>query len=191
MIKLLIKIITLASLTVGLGLYFVPKNSFSLPSHEVKITKAQNNTVPVALPYDATVTLNSNDEMSGKMSAIDPQQSEITLERSGQSKKISITNIKKVEFGREVKFIHSGKIVIRGGEDEFDPNTTQTWQEPLTHFKITNATDGKAEVVLSNINRSQLRGVIAVSQTNTYVVDELSFNNENNSVIITAIPYSD
>ena len=191
MIKLSIKIITIASLTVGLGFYFIPKNSFSLPSHEIKSPKVQNNTVSVALPYDATVTLKNNSIMSGKIAGFEPQQSQITLQRSGQSKTILITDVKKVEFGREFKLLHSGKPVIRGEEDDFDPNTVQTWQEPLTHFKITNDHDGKAEVVLSNLSRSRLRGILSVSKTNTYVVDELNFNHSNNYIIITAIPYSE
>ncbi|MGK7939957.1 MAG: hypothetical protein AB4062_07365 [Crocosphaera sp.] len=189
MIKLSIKIITLASLTVPLGLYFIPKNSFSLPSHEVKLTKAQNNTVPVALPYDATVTLNSNDEMSGQMISFEPQQSEITLQRSGRSKKIAITNIKKIEFGQKFQLLHTGELVIRGEDDDFDPNTVQTWQIALTQFKIIDAQDGKAEIILSGISKRKLDGIMSVSQSNTYVIDQLIFNNENNSLIITAIPY--
>ncbi|MGB5594087.1 MAG: hypothetical protein WBM32_09000 [Crocosphaera sp.] len=119
--------IALASLTVGLGVYFLPTNGVSLPSNEIKSTKAQNNTIPVALPYDATVILNENSTISGKLTAIDQQQSVITLERSGQSKKVPITDLKKVEFGKEVKFIHSGEILIRGEDNNSNPNTIQTW----------------------------------------------------------------
>ena len=191
MIKLTTKIITIASLTLGLGFYSIPKNSFSLPSPEIKSTKVQNNTVTVALPYDATVTLKTGSIMSGKITVFDQQQSMITLQRSGQSKKISMTDITKVKFGRQVKFIHSGEVIIRGGDDDFDPNTIQTWQEPLNHFKITNGQDGKAEVILSNTSKGKLRGIIAVSQTNTYVVDELNFDHDNNNIILTVIPYSE
>ena len=191
MIKLSIKIITLVSLSVGLGFYFIQKHGVSLPSNQIKSTKVQNNTVTVPLPYDATVTLKTGSTMSGKLTVFDQQKSMITLQRSGQSKKISMTDITKVKFGREVKFIHSGDIVIRGERDNFDPNTIQTWQEPLTHFKIINDQDGKAEVILSNISKGKLRGVVAVSQTNTYVVDELSFYHDNNNIILTVIPYSE
>ncbi|ACB53820.1 hypothetical protein cce_4472 [Crocosphaera subtropica ATCC 51142] len=191
MIKLSIKIITIASLTVGLGLYFIPKNGFSLPSRPIKSIKIQNNIIPVALPYDATVTLKTNSTMSGKIVNFDQQKSEITVEKSGRSKAIAITDIEKVEFGREVKLIHSGKPVIRGEDNNANPNTTETWQEPLTHFKITNAQDGKAEVILSKLSKAELRGIRAVSQTNTYVVDELSFNDNNNHIILTVIRYSD
>ena len=93
MIKLSIKIITLASITVGLGLNFVPKNGFTLPSHQIKSPKIQSNTIPVALPYDATIRLETGEEMSGKMTAFDQQQSMITLERSGKSKKMIETRL--------------------------------------------------------------------------------------------------
>ena len=63
MIKSAIKIITLASLTVGLGFDFIPKNSFSLPSPEIKSTKVQNNSLPVALPYRATVTFKEDNRI--------------------------------------------------------------------------------------------------------------------------------
>ncbi|MDJ0580357.1 hypothetical protein [Crocosphaera sp.] len=191
MIKLTTKIITIASLTVGLGFYLIQKHSFSLPSPEIKSTKVQNNTIPVALPYDATVKLKTGSTMSGKIIGFEQQQSMITLQRSRQSKKISMADINKVEFGGEVKFIHSGEVIIRGEDDDFDPNTRQIWQEPLNHFKITNAQDGKAEVILSNLSKGKLRGVVAVSQTNTYVVDELSFDNNNNQINLNVIPYSE
>ncbi|MDJ0729197.1 MAG: hypothetical protein QNJ33_04315 [Crocosphaera sp.] len=190
--KLSIKIITLASLTVGLGLYFVPTSGFSLPSHEIKSTKAQNSAVPVALPSDATIILNGNKKISGKITEFDQQQSLITLERSNQAKKVDLSDIQKVEFTGKVIFIHNGEsLTIRGGDNDSNPNTTQTWQEPFTHFKITNAQNGKAEVILSNISKGKLRGIITVSQTNTYVVDELSFDHDNNHIILTVIPYSE
>ncbi|EAZ88767.1 hypothetical protein [Crocosphaera chwakensis] len=191
MIKLSIKIIIIASLTVGLGGYFIPKKGFSFPSHNIKSIKVEKNTIPVALPYNARVTLKTNSTISGKIINFDPQQSNITVDRSGRSKTIKITDIEKVEFGKEVKLIHSEKPVIRGEDNNFNPNTAQNWQEPLTNFKITNAQDGKAEVILSNISRGKLRGIRAVSQTNTYVVDELSFNDNNNYIILTVIPYSE
>lgn len=106
-------------------------------------------------------------------------------------KKVPITDLKKVEFGKEVKFIHSGEIIIRGEDNNSNPNTIQTWQEPLTNFKITNAEDGKAEVILSKISKGKLRGIVAVSQSNTYVVDELSFEHDNNNISLTVIPYSE
>ncbi len=159
----------------------------------------QNNTVPVALPYDATVTLKTDRTMSGQMKVFDQQQSMITLERNEKFKKIAIPDIKKVKFGRKVKLIHSGKIVIRGGGNKSSYNKqnkcsldkAETWQEPSNHFKITNAQDGKAEVILSKIGKSKLRGIIAVSQTNTYVIDELDFNHDNNNIILTVIPCSE
>lgn len=192
MIKLSIKIITLATLTVGLGLYVVPKNGFSFPSHAIKSTKVENNTIPVALPYDAEITLKTNSTISGKITEFDRQQSVITVQRGGgQSRKIAITEIKEVKFGKEVKLIHSGKIIIRGENNRPNANTIQTLQEPLIHFKILNGNDGKAEVILSSISKNKLRGILAVSQTNTYVVDQFNFNDNNNQIVLTVMPYSE
>ncbi len=198
MIKFSIKIITLASLTVGLGLYFVPKNGFSLPSHQTQSTKIQNNIIPVALPYDATVTLKTGRTMSGKVIRFDPQKLEITIQRSGKQKKISITNIEDVKFSGEFIFIHPGIVLPRGEtnscynqQNNSSLDNGETWQEPLTHFKITNGQDGKAEVILSKENETKLEGIIAVSQTNTYVIDELDFNHDNNNIILTVIPCSE
>ncbi len=191
MIKLSIKIITLASLTVGLGLYFVPRNVFSLPSNIIKSTKVENNIIPVVLPDLATVTLKTDSTMSGKVTAFDQQQSEITIQASGQSRKIGITDIKQIEFKGNAKLIHSGEIVIRGGNNNSNQNNRETWQEPLNHFKITNAQDGKAEVILSNVSERKLEGIVDVSETNTYVVDQLGFNHDNNNIILTVIPYSE
>ena len=52
--------------------------------------------------------------------------------------------------------------------------------------------DGKGEIILSNISsQAKLRGIITVSQTNTYVVHELSFDHDNNQINLTVIPCSD
>ena len=192
MIKFSIKIITLASLTVGLGLYFVPKNGFSLPSHQTQSTKIQNNIIPVALPYDATVTLKTGRTMSGvKVIRFDPQQSQITIQRSGKEKEISITDINNVKFAGEFIFIHPGIVLPRGEtnscynqQNNSSLDNRETWQEPLTNFKITNGQDGKAEVILSKENETKLEGIIIVSETNTYVIDELGFSHDNNKIIL-------
>ena len=188
MIKHSIKIITLASLTVGLGLYCVPKNGLSLPSPEIKSTRAQNTSIPVSLPNDANVTLKRGGLGQGKMTGFDQQT--ITLEKSRREpRKIAITDIQKVGFSGEATLIHKqGSIRVRGGNNNSNQNNRETWQEPLTNFKIVNAKNGKAEVILSQVSKAKLRGIIDVSQTNTYVVDELSFNHDNNHVILTVIP---
>lgn len=189
--KLLVKIIALTSLTAGLGLYFVPTRGISFPSNEIQSTKQQANTVPVALPLDATVIRKKGSKLSGKITDIDQTQSAITLARGEKSEKVAVADIDKVEFGKEVKFIHSGKLIFRGGENNPSPNASLTWQEPLAHFKITNSQDGHAEVTLTNVSQAKLDGIRAVAETNTYVVDELSFNDSHNTIILKVIPYSE
>ncbi|MGK7880748.1 MAG: hypothetical protein AB4060_11695 [Crocosphaera sp.] len=198
MIKLSIKIITLASLTVGLGLYFVPQKGFSVPFNQIKSTQIPNNIVPVALPYDATVTLKTGGTMSGKIIMFDSQQSKITIQRSGKKAQISITDIDNVKFEGEFIFIHTGLVLPRGEtnscynqQNNSSLDNGETWQEPLTHFKITNGQDGKAEVILSKENETKLEGIITIYETNTYVINELGFNHDNNNIIVNVIPCSE
>lgn len=130
--------------------------------------------------------------MSGRLTEIDPQAEQIKLELSGESTTVEIADIEKVEFRGDV-ILGCGnsdcKIVIRGDEDETSPgNNQKTWSEPLTNFRVINPSTGEAEIKLTSLPKLQLRGILSVASSSSYVVNEIQFDNDLGKIILKVTP---
>ncbi|MDJ0897805.1 MAG: hypothetical protein QNJ55_03260 [Xenococcus sp. MO_188.B8] len=155
------------------------------PSHQNSLAQAQNvlgqnSPISVFLPDLAKVLLKGGSSMSGRLTALDAQAQQIKLELSGESEILEIADIEKVEFRGEV-ILGCGnsdcKIVIRGDEEETSAgNNQKTWREPLTNFRVINPSTGKAQIQLASLPKLELRGILAVAASSSYVVDEIQFD---------------
>ena len=155
------------------------------PSHQNKLAQVpnvspQDSSISVFLPQGANVTLKKGNSMSGRLTEIDPQTEQIKLELSGESATVEIAEIEKVEFRGDV-ILGCGnsdcKIVIRGDEDETSPgNNQKTWSEPLTNFRVIDSSTGEAQIQLTSIPKLQLRGILSVASSSSYVVEEIQFD---------------
>ncbi len=151
------------------------------PSHQNSLDRVQNvlgqdSPIPVFLPNLANVVLKGGSSMSGRLTAIEPQAQQIKLELSGGSEMVAIAEIEKVEF-RDELILKGGELVIRGDEDETSPgNNQKTWSEPLTNFRVINPSTGEAQIKLTSLPKLELRGILAVAASSSYVVDEIQFD---------------
>lgn len=184
-------VVTLFASTTGLT-----GSTSSSPSHQNKLAQAENvsqqdSSISVFLPQGANVTRKKGDSMSGRLT-MNPQAEQIKLELSGESATVEIADIEKVEFRGDV-ILGCGnsdcKIVIRGDEDETSSgNNQKTWSEPLTNFRVINPSTGEAQIKLTSLSKLQLRGILSVASSSSYVVNEIQFDNDLGKIILKATP---
>ncbi len=173
-------VVTLFASTTGLTGYASQPSSHQNSLAQAQNVPGQNSPIPVFLPNLANVLLKGGSSMSGRLTAIDPQAQQIKLELSGESAMVAIADIEKVEFRGEV-ILGCGnsdcQIVIRGDEYETSAgNNQQTWSEPLTNFSVINPSAGEAQIKLTSPSELELRGILAVAASSSYVVDEIQFD---------------
>ena len=173
-------IVSLFASTMGLARSISPPLSLQNSLAQAQNVLEQNSPIPVFLPNLANLVLKGGSSMSGRLSVIDPQAQQIKLELSGGSTTVPIANIEKVEFRGEV-ILGCGnsdcKIVIRGDDDETSAgNNQKTWSEPLTNFRVINPGKGEAQIQLTSLSNLELRGILAVTESSSYVVNEIQFD---------------
>lgn len=175
-------VVTLLVSTTGLAgaASQAPSHQNSLAQAQAQNVLGQNSPIPVFLPNLANVVLKGGSSMSGRLTAIEPQAQQINLELSGESATLPIADIEKVEFEGEV-ILGCGntdcQIVIRGDGDEASTNNNQkTWSEPLTNFRVIDPSTGEAQIQLTSLPKLELRGILAVAASSSYVVDEIQFD---------------
>ena len=52
----------------------------------------------------------------------------------------------------------------------------KTWREPLTNFRVINPSTGEAQIQLTSLPQLELRGILAVAASSSYVVSEIQFD---------------
>jgi hypothetical protein len=151
----------------------------------IKIAFQANPSIPLTIPPEVNVKMKKGQDKSGLLRAMDSQ--EITL-FSGKSSTINVATIDKMLFKGEVVLRDGKRHVIRGNNNQNSPNNNQkVWQEPLKNFRMKDP--GKAEVTLTSVtNPLELRGIINVLQSSSYVVKEIEFK-PSGIISITVTPH--
>lgn len=146
----------------------------------------------VALPELAEVILKGGESSSGQITGIDAQGEALSIQRSGKTATIPLSQIKKVVFKNGALVYRSnGRQIIRGERDR-PAGKLVTWSGiPLNTFTVKNSTQGQAVVKLKPpvVSTAQLRGIQSVARDRQYVVDEIQFNSQQRTITILAKPY--
>ncbi|MDZ8224222.1 hypothetical protein [Nostoc sp. ChiVER01] len=148
--------------------------------------------LPVALPELAEVIFKGGESSSGQITGIDAQQEALSIQRSGKTATIPLSQIQKVVFKNGALVYRSnGRQIIRGERDR-PTGKLVTWSGiPLNTFTLKNSTQGQAVVKLKPpvVSTAQLRGIQSVARNRQYVVDEIQFNSQQRTITILAKPY--
>jgi hypothetical protein len=99
---------------------------------------------------------------------------------------MAIGDINTIELQGNVILKNGKPITIRGPEGNTSNANKKRWQEPLQNFKIVDARNGKAEMILTSISPPEARGIESVARNSSYVVEEIRF--VGNKIEIQAIP---
>ena len=146
----------------------------------------------VALPELAEVFFKGGESSSGQITGIDAQQEALSIQRSGKTATIPLSQIKRVVFKNGALVYRSnGRQIIRGERDR-PTGKLVTWSGiPLNTFTVKNSTQGQAVVKLKPpvVSPAQLRGIESVARNRQYVVDEIQFNSQQRTITILAKPY--
>ncbi|MGF2038778.1 MAG: hypothetical protein RMZ43_026250 [Nostoc sp. CmiVER01] len=148
--------------------------------------------LPVALPELAEVIFKGGESSSGQITGIDAQQEALSIQRSGKTATIPLSQIQKVVFKNGALVYRSnGRQIIRGERDR-PTGKLVTWSGiPLNTFTVKNSTQGQAVVKLKPpvVTTAQLQGIQSVARNRQYVVDEIQFNSQQRTITILAKPY--
>jgi hypothetical protein len=110
------------------------------------------------------------------LTKFDSRTKTVAIELSGQSRDVAMKQMKKVQFQGEVSIKEGRVIRIRGDEGKTDPNRNRKrLQEPLQNFNLLDATVGKAEVTLTSLKPTEIKGMEDVAKNSSYVVEEIQF----------------
>ncbi|MCL6750223.1 hypothetical protein KBT16_04205 [Nostoc sp. CCCryo 231-06] len=146
----------------------------------------------VALPELAEVILKGGESSSGRVIGIDAQGQALSIQRSGKTATIPLSQIQKVVFKNGALVYRSnGRQIIRGERDR-PTGKLVTWSGiPLNTFTVKDSTQGQAVVKLKPpvVSTAQLRGIQSVARNRQYVVDEIQFNSQQRTITILAKPY--
>lgn len=146
----------------------------------------------VALPELAEVMLKGGDSSSGRVIGIDAQGQALSIQRSGKTATIPLSQIQKVVFKKEASvYTSNGRQIIRGERDR-PTGKLVTWSGiPLNTFTVKNSTEGQAVVKLKPpiVSTADLQGIESVARNRQYVVDEIQFNSQQQTINILATPY--
>jgi hypothetical protein len=166
------------------------RNFVSAQAPNVRVDEAS---VQVALPTLADVFLKGGGSSSGRVTAIDSQGQNISIERGGRAANIPFSRIERVAFRYSaVAYRTDGRQILRG-ENQVTPvgSSQATWRGiPLNAFRLRDPSKGQADVGLASVvPRPQLRGIRAVARDRQYVVDEIRFDPQRRTMTIRATPY--
>ncbi|MEH2192627.1 MAG: hypothetical protein V7K98_08295 [Nostoc sp.] len=154
--------------------------------------KADELELAVALPELAEVILKSGQSSSGRVIGIDAQGQALSIQRSGKTATIPLSQIAKVLFKNGALVYRSnGRQIIRGERDR-PTGKLVTWSGiPINTFTVKNPSQGQAVVKLKPpvVSTEQLQGIQSVARNRQYVVDEIQFNSQQRTITIQATPY--
>lgn len=165
------------------------RNFVSAQAPNVRVEEAS---VSVALPTLADVYLKGGGSSSGRVTAIDLQGQNLSIERSGRSANIPFSRIEKVAFSYSaVAYRTDGRQILRGENPVRGVGSQATWDGiPLNAFRLQDPNRGQAEVRLGSIvPRGQLRSILSVAKDHQYVVDEMRFDPQRGTMTIRTTPY--
>ena len=154
--------------------------------------KADELELAVALPELAEVIFKGGESKSGQITGIDVQGEGLSIQRSGKTATIPLSQIKKVVFKNGALVYRSnGRQIIRGERDR-PTGKLVTWSGiPLNTFTVKNSPQGQALVKLKPpiVSTEQLQGIESVARNRQYVVDEIQFDSQQRTITILATPY--
>jgi len=154
--------------------------------------KADELELAVALPELAEVILKGGESSSGQITGIDAQAEALSIQRSGKTATIPLSQIQRVVFKNGALVYRSNGIQIIRGERNRPTGKPVTWSGiPLNTFTVKNPTQGQAVVKLKPpvVSTAQLQGIQSVARNRQYVVDEIQFNSQQRTITILAKPY--
>ncbi|MEH2397612.1 hypothetical protein [Nostoc sp.] len=167
----------------------VTTGNFLLAQTQIKADELE---LAVALPELAEVMLKKGESSSGRVIEIDAQGQALSIQRSGKTATIPLSQIQKVVFKNGALVYRSnGRQIIRGG-GERPTSKLVTWSGiPINNFTLKNSTQGQAVVKLKPpvVSTAQLQGIQSVARNRQYVVDEIQFNSQQRTITILAKPY--
>ncbi|WP_335074087.1 hypothetical protein [Nostoc sp.] len=167
----------------------VKTGNFLLAQTQIKADELE---LAVALPDLAEVFFKKGDSSSGRVIGIDAQEQALSIERSGKTATIPLSQIQKVVFKNGALVYRSNRQQIIRGERERPTGQPVTWSGiPLNTFTVKNSTQGQAVVKLKPpvVSTAQLQGIQSVAKNRQYVVDEIQFNSQQRTINIQATPY--
>jgi hypothetical protein len=169
---------TITSLIALTGLVGNPLAVQSRPVLTVAQGTKAGSQIPVFLPDDVKVKLKSGASLSGRVTNFDAKAKKVTLTNGPDSQTVPIKDIDVVSFQGKVILKNNKAIVIRGDDGQKSPNQNgKIFKEPLQNFQIVDAKKGEARVTITN--PLELKGVQAVAQNSSYVVEQISFDSSN------------
>ncbi|WP_373530062.1 hypothetical protein [Nostoc sp.] len=154
--------------------------------------KADELELVVALPELAEIILNGGESSSGRVIGIDAQSQALSIQRSGKTATIPLSQIAKVVFKKEALVYKIDRIPRLRGGGERPTGKAVTWRGiPINNFTVKNTTQGQAVLKLKPpvVSTAQLRGIQSVARNRQYVVDEIQFNSQQKTITILAKPY--
>lgn len=169
------KIMAVTGLIALTGLVSNPLTVQSRPVLTVAQGTKAKSQIPVFLPDDVTVELNGGASLSGRITDFDSKMKKITITNGPDSQSVAIKDIDLVSFQGKVILRNNKTIVIRGNDSQKSPNQNgKVFKEPLQNFQIVDATKGEARVTITN--PLELKGLKAVAQNSSYVVEQIRFD---------------
>ncbi|MBW4615480.1 MAG: hypothetical protein KME21_19820 [Desmonostoc vinosum HA7617-LM4] len=167
----------------------VKTENFLLAQTQIKADELE---LAVALPDLAKVVFKGGDSSSGRVVGIDAQGQVLSIQRSSKTTTIPLSKIQKVVFKNSaLVYRRDGRQIIRGERDR-PTGKPVTWSGiPLNAFTVKNPTQGQAVVKLKPpvVSTAQLQGIQSVARDWQYVVDEIQFNPQQQTIVILAKPY--
>ena len=172
------KIMVISGLIALTGLVGNPLAVQSRPLLTVAQGTKAGSQIPVFLPDDVKVKLKGGASLSGRVTNFDAKAKKVTLTNGPDSQTVAIKDIDQVLFQGKVILRNNKAIVIRGDDSQKSPNQNgKIFKEPLQNFQIVDAKKGEARVTITN--PLELKGVQAVAQNSSYVVEQISFDSSN------------
>lgn len=155
--------------------------------------KADELELAVSLPKLAEVIFKGGESSSGQIIGIDAQGQALSIQRSGKTATIPLSQIAKVVFKNE-RFVYTSNElpIMRSIQIDRPQGKPVTWSGiPINTFTIKNPIQGQAVVKLKPpvVSTAQLRGIRSVARNRQYVIDEIQFNSQQRTITILAKPY--
>lgn len=144
--------------------------------------------VPVALPELGEVIFKNGSKSSGKVVEITPDK--VSLQRNSTTS-VPLSEVDRIVFSENaLVYKTDGRQVIRGDGGGSAP-IQQTWSDiPFTAFRLQDPKQGQAQIELgkSGVSKLDLKDIIDIGNGKTYVVDEIQFDLQKNTMTIKATP---
>ncbi len=195
--KLFSQVLVVAVFTLATGMVASRQTVIALtaPNKDLLLSQTQPVqplAVSVALPALADVFVKGGESNSGQLTAINAPDQKLIIQRHGKALAIPLNQVEKVVFQNGVAvYRKNGNPIIRG-ERERPVGQPVSWNNlPLNTFSIQNPNQGLAIVNLMPpvVSQERLRGIQSVARDRQYVVNEIQFDSQHNTISIQATPY--